>query len=345
MSPPGWVTLPSGRSLDLYRSRWEGVLDREELEYCRQHGIQLGYDCAQIGWVTMTCIDELSGVVTSPGWPNEEIRDATADPEEAVVALCASVRADAERVLEAVREGRVSPDHAAQQLASAAATALAPFAEEHDVYTSDFCHWALESVVAEALVGSLGQRSPSPPATDPMGFAFRAWTADDAAVYVELLGNRNVWQYLPDPFPSPFTEDTARTLIEVASLRLDQDASAIELDGRPIGQCLLRLDRSFANIRAAEIAYWLGEDYWGQGWMSRILPAFTQRCFRHHPVDVIYAWIKPGNEASVRVAARAGYRRDSFPHESQLAEVRGRAGFARYSTYRADWPMAPSPAD
>jgi ribosomal-protein-alanine N-acetyltransferase len=162
---------------------------------------------------------------------------------------------------------------------------------------------------------------------------------------MELLGNRNVWQYLPDPFPAPFTEETARTLIEVAGLRSDQDTVAIELDGRPVGQCLLRLDRSFANVRAAEIAYWLGEEYWGRGWMSRILPAFTHRSFQHHPVDVIYAWIKPGNEASARVAARAGYRRDSFSLESQLAEVRGRAGFARYATYRADCLVEPSPAD
>ena len=39
---PGCVVLPSGRVLDLYRSRWDGVLDPEEYEYCRQHGVALG---------------------------------------------------------------------------------------------------------------------------------------------------------------------------------------------------------------------------------------------------------------------------------------------------------------
>ena len=49
--------LPSGRSFDPHRSRWQGLLDAEELAFCRQHGIPVAYDCLQLGWVPATCAD------------------------------------------------------------------------------------------------------------------------------------------------------------------------------------------------------------------------------------------------------------------------------------------------
>ena len=52
------VHLPSGRTLDPQRSRWAGVLDHEEIGYCRANGIALAYDCVQIGWVTAACVDD-----------------------------------------------------------------------------------------------------------------------------------------------------------------------------------------------------------------------------------------------------------------------------------------------
>ncbi len=56
----GHITLPSGRVLDLRRARSEGPLDREELEFCRIHGVPLAYDPAQIGWVPISCEDDLT---------------------------------------------------------------------------------------------------------------------------------------------------------------------------------------------------------------------------------------------------------------------------------------------
>jgi RimJ/RimL family protein N-acetyltransferase len=68
--------------------------------------------------------------------------------------------------------------------------------------------------------------------------------------------------------------------------------------------------------------------------MSQILPAFTRRSFRTHCLNVIYAWIREDHMASVRVAERAGYRRDSFPFEAELAQSLRRPGFIRYAIFR-----------
>ena len=113
----------------------------------------------------------------------------------------------------------------------------------------------------------------------------------------------------------------------------------METDGGAIGQCLLRFDPPFGDTRACEVAYWLGEEYWGQGLMSRVLPFFTYRSFCLHRADVIYAWIRNDNVASIRAAERAGYERDVFPLETRLADSLRRSRFIRYATYRADWQI------
>lgn len=331
MSPEGVAELPSGRHFDVHRSRWDGVLDREEYEYCRQHGVPLSYDCAQIGWVTQTCTDD------QPMFTDVATKVPVLDPERRAMELRSGVKAEVGRLLADVQQGSMSLDTAKERLASVVANAMASFAGEFGLSDCDLAHWVLESAVTNALAEF---RVPLPlPQAEPKSrtFAFRPWTQDDALVYTKLLGNPRIWTYLPEPFPSEFTVDTARTLIEVGAIGFHHDTVAIEVDGQPIGQCLLRFDRPFAGTRAAEVAYWLGEEHWGQGWMSRVLPAFTRRGFHQHPVDVIYAWIMKDNQASIRVAERAGYQRTHFPREAQLAESIRRPGFVRYATYRADW--------
>ena len=130
-STPGSVTLPSGRVMDLHRSRWDGVLDREEYKYCRQHGIALGYDCTQIGWVIETCTDESSAAPPRPVLPGPAVPATTADPEHRTIELRGIVEADAERILADVREGRMSLDAAQLRLGAVAAAAMKGFAAEH----------------------------------------------------------------------------------------------------------------------------------------------------------------------------------------------------------------------
>lgn len=331
------VTLPSGRTLDLHRSRWDGVLDAEEYEYCRENGVGLSYDCAQIGWVTQTCVDDSSDM-SQQQITSATPADVTAlDPEERTLELRGVVEREAARILAEVRQQRMALDEAQERLAVVTAGAMKEFSKEFGLADCDLAHWALESAAADAL-GTLRQPLEKPHAVEgTTEFAFRPWSPDDAAVYADLLGNPRIWEYLPEPFPSDFTIETARTLIEVGAIGFHHDTLAIEVDGRPIGQCLLRFDRQFAGRRAAEVAYWLGEEHWGKGWMTRVLPVFTSRSFDQHDVDVVYAWIMKDNTASIRVAERAGYRRAPFALEARLAESLRRPGFVRYATYRAEW--------
>jgi len=231
------VTLPSGRSFDPNRTSRDGILDAEELEYCRANDVPIGYDTAQIGWVV---------VESEPTHPGE------------------------------------------QPAAGSGAT----------------------------------------------GITFRPWTDDDVPAHRALLDDPAVWETLPEDYPDPFTDATSSDLIALANAPIGHDVVAVEIDGQLVGQCMLRLDAGSSAPATAEVAYWLGRPHWGRGAMSRILPAFVERSFEEHPVDEIYAWILPGNEASIRVAERTGLVRTELPDEAELAASQGRPGFLRWTIAR-----------
>ncbi len=328
--------LRDAPAVDPHRSRWEGPLTPAEIAYCRSRGLALAYDCAQIGWVLATpeVMGESAGASSAVGSPARL-------PVDQALAL---VRERFER------EARASaPDGRAEasgrevdaRLVGRQRLDVARFAETHGLVAADALHWALTLARARTRTGRIeaGPRASegldgAPLHDDELGF--RPWTLADLPVYRELLGNRRVWRFLPERYPEPFTDETARGLMEIGSLGFLHDAVAIERDGRPIGQCLFRPDDEIGGVRAGEVAYWLGEAHWGQGLMSRILPRFTERCFRTRAVDVLYAWIRDDHPASARVAQKAGYRRDDFPFERALAKTLRRPGFVRFAVVRRD---------
>jgi RimJ/RimL family protein N-acetyltransferase len=144
-------------------------------------------------------------------------------------------------------------------------------------------------------------------------FVFRPWRATDSVRYAALLDNPAIWDAMPDEYPGPLTETMAQDLIEISNGWSDRHlVSAVEWRGQPIGQVRLQFDSSeFPD--AAEISYWLGADYWGQGLGTSIVSAFTADSFRYRPrLERIFAIVLDGNSASMRVLEKAGYRYESF---------------------------------
>jgi ribosomal-protein-alanine N-acetyltransferase len=59
-----------------------------------------------------------------------------------------------------------------------------------------------------------------------------------------------------------------------------------------------------------EVAYLLARDHWGRGLGSEAARAIVAYGFEHLPVPRLICLVDPGNEASLRVAGMAGFRRD-----------------------------------
>jgi RimJ/RimL family protein N-acetyltransferase len=323
--PPPAFVLPGGRAFDPGRSRWAGPLDAEELTFCRARGIPVVYDCLQNGWVPAACRDEdASPAAVAPA-------AVPVTPEQAATELVAAVRRRARAEAAALPAGPGNAAAARQRVRASIAAALTAFRAEHGLRAADGCHLASEAILHQEL-----PRSPRSLAAG-MQFSFRAWRPEDVPVYRALLDDPQLWEFLPEPYPAPLTEEMARVLIEVGSVDQKQEALAVVLDGRPIGQCLLRFAEPFAGVRTAEVAYWLGREHQGRGWMAPILCAFLQQAFRAHALDAVVAWIREDHAASAKVAERCGFARDPFPFEAELAAATKRQRFVRYATYRSAW--------
>lgn len=59
--------------------------------------------------------------------------------------------------------------------------------------------------------------------------------------------------------------------------------------------------------KSAEIGYWLGEPFWGQGIMTEAIKKIVYYTFNNSKIIRIYAEVFENNPASARVLEKAGF--------------------------------------
>ncbi|EME88943.1 uncharacterized protein MYCFIDRAFT_127281, partial [Pseudocercospora fijiensis CIRAD86] len=60
--------------------------------------------------------------------------------------------------------------------------------------------------------------------------------------------------------------------------------------------------------RTAELGYWIGEEYWGKGIMSIVVPAFVRWAWKTFGILIrINAEANEGNLGSIRTLVKAGF--------------------------------------
>ena len=137
------------------------------------------------------------------------------------------------------------------------------------------------------------------------GLGLRPWATGDAPALAVLLSDPAVWTHLPEPFPGPLDPEGAAGLIALAN-RLDRHiVRAVTHQGAVIGQ--VRLDLSPGG-GTAELSYWLGRAFWGQGFGSALVAGAATRAFDRMALLRLVAKVRAENHASARVLARAGFR-------------------------------------
>lgn len=144
---------------------------------------------------------------------------------------------------------------------------------------------------------------------EPARFTLRPWHPDEWADFLKLIGDPDIWRYLPDPYPARLDEELARNLIAISNEVGRHHVRAVVVDGAPIGQVRLLFDHGDPSASRAEISYWLGRQHWGRRLGSEVVAVFTRQCFVNFPqIASIVARVHHENRASVRILAKAGYR-------------------------------------
>jgi RimJ/RimL family protein N-acetyltransferase len=150
--------------------------------------------------------------------------------------------------------------------------------------------------------------------------AVRRWQTADAEALALQANDRRVWLGMRDAFPHPYGIDDARRFIDRARQKEPQTLFAIEVAGRIAGGIGYTEHPDVERV-GAEIGYWLGYEFWGQGIATAALRLVTEHAFTTHPdLRRLYAVPFSSNPASARVLAKAGYRCEGTLRQSAIKD-------------------------
>lgn len=128
----------------------------------------------------------------------------------------------------------------------------------------------------------------------------------DAPSLAKYANNRKIWINIWDRFPHPYSLQDAENWIQEAIESKPETIFAIASETEVIGNIGLEMKQDVQR-RSAEVGYWVGEPFWGQGIATRALKALTEYAFAEFDLARIYAEVFEWNPASCRVLEKAGF--------------------------------------
>jgi len=143
------------------------------------------------------------------------------------------------------------------------------------------------------------------------GFTLRGLKLEDAGSMQKHADNPNIYSYLLDRFPHPYTMDDA---IRWVTSMQDQDPLvnfALTIDDNLVGVIGLEI-RNDVYRKAPLLGYWLSEIYWGRGIMTEAVKLVTEYAFNTLDVVRIQAGVLSNNPKSMRVLEKVGYVKEGI---------------------------------
>jgi len=137
----------------------------------------------------------------------------------------------------------------------------------------------------------------------------RSWQFGDEKNLHLHANNKAIWNNLRDQFPNPYTPADAERWVRFVIDSAMETNFAIAVDGEAVGNIGLRMGEDIER-HSAELWYWLGEKYWGQGILSAALQVITDYAFTNLKLFRLHALPLSHNTASIRVLEKVGYRQE-----------------------------------
>jgi ribosomal-protein-alanine N-acetyltransferase len=144
-------------------------------------------------------------------------------------------------------------------------------------------------------------------------------------------------------FPEPYTIDQANIWINV-NINIPQinNWCICELSSPDvvIGGVGLKLGADVES-HTAEVGYWVGEEFWGRGYMTEVLEALTEWCFLERKADgkqlkKLWSSVYSTNVGSMRCFEKYGYAKEGVQRDQ--AEKYGRTmDLHLFGMTKRDW--------
>ena len=138
----------------------------------------------------------------------------------------------------------------------------------------------------------------------------RNWKDSDIIALTRNANDPEIAMWLRDGFPFPYTSDDAFDFLRVIDSKHPATVFAIDLNGEAIGSIGYFPKENIYRLNA-EIGYWLGKSFWGNGYITETIIALTDWIFANTEIVRLYAQVFEGNLASARVLEKAGYCKEA----------------------------------
>ncbi len=137
---------------------------------------------------------------------------------------------------------------------------------------------------------------------------------DDREWLVRYLNNEQLVRYLASRIPQPYSFEDANWWVEVGS-KEGAFVRAITFNNAFCGVIgVYTKEAEYAH--AAELGYWVAQEYWNQGIASKAVIEFTELVFATTTIQRIYAVVSAPNLASIQVIQKAGYSLEGILRKS-----------------------------
>ena len=138
----------------------------------------------------------------------------------------------------------------------------------------------------------------------------RPWRETDAAV---------LFKYASDPdigpvagWPQHTSIPNSLEIIRTVFAAPETYAVVLKDTDEPVGSCGIMFSDSLHSAEMqqgeAEIGYWIGKPYWGQGFIPEAVRALLSRCFTDLHLNTVWCGHYEGNTKSKRVIEKCGFK-------------------------------------
>lgn len=145
----------------------------------------------------------------------------------------------------------------------------------------------------------------------------RSWRKDDLKALLRHANNAKIAANLRDQFPHPYTRGDGLEFLDYARTQQPECAFAIELNWEAVGGVGFKLGTDIARM-SAEMGYWLSEDFWGRGIITRVVTAMSDWAFDNYNLTRVFAQAFGHNAASIRVLEKSGFVREGVMRRSAI---------------------------
>ncbi|WP_167958256.1 GNAT family N-acetyltransferase [Anaerosporobacter faecicola] len=142
-----------------------------------------------------------------------------------------------------------------------------------------------------------------------MNFELRKWKVEDAEDVAFFANNKKIADNLRNVFPYPYTLEDALGYVTSCAENTEerQICRAIVVDGRVVGSVGIFLGNDVYE-KSGEIGYWLAEQYWRKGIMSRAVGQLCKEAFERFAIERIYSEPFAYNMGSRGVLEKNGFQ-------------------------------------